>query len=114
MTVGIRLQRPIHDKSIYITQARVQEGEGQPSDIIEAEALPKFHRTFVRADNEIKLHRLEAARTRAFQRMLAHLPRHPSAGRLDGCGIAAIGNMTPAAKLICTQIIGADDVAVVL
>ena len=57
--------RTHHHERVDEPARRVMEGRRQPPDDLEAARLPQPHRPIVGADDEIELHRAEAAQRRA-------------------------------------------------
>ena len=74
-------ERAVHHQRVDVAAARVEDGAGQAAQGREAHALPEGDRALVGGDDEIELHRPEAALSRPVARMRAHRPGDPLAPR---------------------------------
>src|SRR5271157_3800277 len=88
------------------------ERQRQTANNLEPQRLPESHGTFVRADDEVKLHCAIASRPRVFQRMLAHSASHSSSGGRITRYVAAVADMPSSSGLVRSHVVGAEDDAV--
>jgi hypothetical protein len=92
----------------------VVKGQWQAANGVEAQTLPKSYGPRVGADNKVELHRPKTAAARIFERVLAHLAPNATPCRVACCYVAAVCHMRAAAELICAQVIGPEQTAVLL
>ena len=108
------LERAVHDECVHIAFLRVMKSAGQAADQFHAAILPEMNGGLVRAHHEIILHGAVAERLGHIERMQAHGPGNAAPARLRRGHIAAIGDMTAAARLVGREVIGAENVSLFL
>lgn len=104
----------IHHQNIHESLRGVLKGKRQAADNFETEARPQFNGALVGADDEVELHRAEAAFPGSLERMEAHLAGDAAALRGGRGDVAAIGHVRPSTQLVRFQEIGPQHLAVFL
>src|SRR5215472_16791359 len=86
---------------------------GQSTHNLEPKRFPQVNRTLVRTDDEVELHRAEAARAGVLHRVLAHAPRDaPAACRRKG-HVTAVGHMIATTRLVGPKKVGSNELSLV-
>ena len=97
-------QRIDEPKRGMVVRQRQAANDGKPV------ALPRTDRTFIRADDEVELHRAKAAVLGMNERMLQHTARHaPALGAGHGHE-AAVGYMIASPKLVSADVVRPEDI----
>jgi hypothetical protein len=108
------LEGAVEDVGVGVAMGGVEKGVGEAADGLEAEALPEAEGAVVGVDHEVELHGAVASGFGVVERVEAHGAGDSLAG--EGCGgdVAAVDDVRAAALLIGSEVIGADDLVVVV
>lgn len=106
------LQLTVHHERINGAENRMHKRAGQPADDFELQTLPEPHRALVGADDEIKLHGVEAAGFSVLDGMQAHRAGDAAAVGPRRGHVTAIGDVRATALLVRAQVIRTDNFAI--
>ncbi len=76
---------------------------------LEPMGLPEPDCPFIRAHDEIKLHRLKGASARIFQGMRTHCTRYSAPSSRGRCHIPTIRDMRASSQLVCSNVVRAQN-----
>ena len=103
-----------HNQSVYEALRWVLKRRGESANDLKAETLPELYRSLVRADDKVELHRPKARVLGQFFGVETHRSGDTTASSMSRRHVSAVAYVCTATTLICTKVVGAEDVPVFL